>query len=34
VGIGKPLTAEQQRTGQLKAENRELRQDNELSKKP
>lgn len=32
-GIGKPLTAEQQRIRQLEAENRQLRQDNELLKK-
>ena len=32
-GIGKPLTAEQQRIRQLEAENRQLRQDNDLLKK-
>lgn len=32
-GIGKPLTAEQQRIRQLEAELRQLRQDNELLKK-
>lgn len=32
-GIGKPLTAEQQRIRQLEAENRQLRSDNELLKK-
>ena len=32
-GIGKPLTAEQQRIRQLEIENRQLRQDNELLKK-
>lgn len=33
TGIGKPLTAEQQRIRQLEAENRQLRLDNELLKK-
>ncbi len=33
AGVGKPLTAEQQRIRQLEAENRQLRQDNELLKK-
>ncbi len=33
AGIGKPLTAEQQRIRQLEAENRQLRQDNDLLKK-
>ena len=33
LGIGKPLTAEQQRIRQLEAENRQLRQDNDLLKK-
>ena len=32
-GIGKPLTAEQQRVRQLELENRQLRQDNDLLKK-
>lgn len=32
-GIGKPLTAEQQRVRQLASENRQLRQDNDLLKK-
>jgi transposase len=32
-GIGKPLTPEQQRIRQLEAENRQLRQDNDLLKK-
>jgi len=32
-GIGKPLAAEQQRIGQLDAENRQLKQDVELLKK-
>jgi transposase len=32
-GIGKPLTAEQQRIWQLENENRQLRQDNDLLKK-
>ena len=32
-GIGKPLTAEQQRIRQLESENRQLRSDNELLKK-
>lgn len=32
-GIGKPLTAEQQRIRQLKGENRQLRSDNDLLKK-
>jgi len=32
-GIGKPLTPEQQRIRQLEAENRQLKQDNELLKK-
>ncbi len=32
-GIGKPLTAEQQRIRQLEAENRQLKSDNELLKK-
>lgn len=32
-GIGKPLTAEQQRIRQLEAENRQLRQDNDILKK-
>jgi len=33
AGIGKPLTAEQQRIRQLEDENRRLRQDNEILKK-
>jgi transposase len=33
AGIGKPLTVEQQRIRHLEAENRQLRQDNELLKK-
>jgi len=33
AGIGKPLTAEQQRIRQLECENRQLRSDNELLKK-
>jgi transposase len=33
AGIGKPLTAEQQRIRQLEEENRRLRQDNEILKK-
>ena len=33
AGIGKPLTAEQQRLRQLEAENRQLRLDNDLLKK-
>lgn len=33
AGIGKPLTAEQQRIRQLEAENRQLRLDNDLLKK-
>lgn len=33
AGIGKPLTAEQQRIRQLEQENRQLRQDNEILKK-
>jgi transposase len=33
VGIGKPLTAEQQRIRQLEQENRRLKSDNELLKK-
>ena len=32
-GVGKPLTAEQQRVRQLESENRQLRMDNELLKK-
>lgn len=32
-GIGKPLTAEQQRIRQLEAENRQLRMDNDILKK-
>lgn len=32
-GIGKPLTAEQQRIRHLEGENRQLRQDNDLLKK-
>lgn len=32
-GIGKPLTAEQQRIRQLEAENRQLRTDNDILKK-
>jgi transposase len=32
-GIGKPLTAEQQRVRQLENENRQLRRDNDLLKK-
>ena len=32
-GIGKPLTAEQQRIRQLETENRQLRSDNDLLKK-
>ena len=31
-GVGKPLTAEQQRIRQLEAENRQLREDNALLK--
>ena len=34
AGIGKPLTAEQQRIRQLEAENRQLRMDNDVLKKP
>jgi transposase len=33
AGIGKPLTAEQQRIRQLEAENRQLRMDNDVLKK-
>jgi|UniRef100_UPI003F83BA06 transposase len=33
AGIGKPLTAEQQRIRQLEAENRQLREDNSILKK-
>jgi transposase len=33
AGLGKPLTAEQQRIRQLEVENRQLRSDNELLKK-
>ena len=33
AGLGKPLTAEQQRIRQLELENRQLRQDNDLLKK-
>jgi transposase len=33
AGIGKPLTAEQQRIRQLEVENRQLREDNALLKK-
>lgn len=33
TGIGKPITAEQQRIRQLETENRQLRSDNELLKK-
>ena len=33
AGIGKPLTAEQQRIRQLEQQNRQLRSDNELLKK-
>lgn len=33
AGLGKPLTAEQQRIRQLEQENRQLRSDNELLKK-
>jgi transposase len=33
-GLGKPLTAEQQRIRQLEAENRQLRMDNDILKKP
>lgn len=33
AGIGKPLTAEQQRIRQLEQENRQLRSDNDLLKK-
>jgi transposase len=33
TGIGKPLTAEQQRIRQLEAENRQLRLDNDVLKK-
>ena len=33
AGIGKPLTAEQQRIRQLETENRQLRLDNDLLKK-
>ena len=32
-GVGKPLTAEQQRIRQLEADNRRLREDNDLLKK-
>jgi transposase len=32
-GIGKPLTAEQQRIRQLEGENRQLRMDNDILKK-
>ena len=32
-GIGKPITAEQQRIRQLESENRQLRSDNDLLKK-
>ena len=32
-GIGKPLTAEQQRIRQLETENRQLKSDNDLLKK-
>lgn len=32
-GIGKPLTAEQQRIRQLETENRQLRMDNDILKK-
>ena len=32
-GVGKPLTAEQQRIRQLEAENRQLRSDNDILKK-
>ena len=32
-GIGKPLTAEQQRSRQLETENRQLKSDNDLLKK-
>lgn len=32
-GLGKPLTAEQQRIRQLEAENRQLKSDNEILKK-
>jgi transposase len=32
-GLGKPLTAEQQRIRQLEAENRQLRMDNDILKK-
>lgn len=32
-GVGKPLTAEQQRIRQLEAENRQLKSDNDLLKK-
>lgn len=34
AGIGKPLTAEQQRIRQLGAKNRQLRIDNDVLKKP
>jgi len=33
AGIGKPLTAEQQRIRQLESENRQLQSDNDLLKK-
>lgn len=33
VGIGKPLTAEQQRIRQLEQENRQLKMDNDVLKK-
>lgn len=33
AGMGKPLTAEQQRIRQLEAENRQLRMDNDILKK-
>jgi transposase len=33
AGVGKPLTAEQQRIRQLEAENRQLKSDNDILKK-
>jgi transposase len=32
--VGKPLTAEQQRIRQMQAENRQLRMDNDILKRP
>ncbi|AZE49135.1 Mobile element protein [Pseudomonas chlororaphis] len=34
AGIGKPLTSEQQRIRQLEQENRQLKMDNDVLKKP